>query len=599
MTKPLPKKLAAFCLHCIFKQKWLFLFSQIGCLAWALDHTIWPLVYGKLIDTLTLYSDDRAGIFDSLAPILVGGVILWIIVDLGFRLGGILFARAIPQTEATIRMDLFDYVQHHSFQYFSDQFAGALTNKINDLPQAINRIIQLMMTLFIPALVAVAISTILFFKMQPIFAFMLGSWVVLHLSVCFYYAGRCDALAHNHAEARSSLSGKIVDSLSNHLNVKLFAQYDNETKYIQRYQQVEKEANYQALIFVEKIKIILALLSFIIPFAGLTYYMLASWQQNRITTGDVIFILNSVSNITIMVWLSGLELPNFFREIGVAKQALTLIQVPHEIVDAPDAKELLVTKGEITFDHVTFEYSKSKALFKDKNLIIRSGEKVGLVGSSGSGKTSFINLILRNFEVDSGRILIDGQDISKVTQNSLCKAIAMIPQEPVLFHRTLMENIRYGNPEATDEEVIAACEKAHCHEFIMKLPETYQTMVGERGLKLSGGQRQRIAIARALLKNAPILSLDEATSALDSVTERHIQHDLSELMRSRTAIVIAHRLSTISGLDRILVLDNGEVIEEGAHEELLLKNGSYNRMWQMQAGGFLPDTLEQEELVEE
>lgn len=591
----LPKTLFSFFLHFLKKQKWTLLFIQIGCLAWSLDHTLWPVVLEKMIDTFTNHLGDRSGIFSELAPILMFGAALWIINEIGFRISGVLWAKFNPILEANVRMSIFDYVQRHSYRYFSNQFAGSLSNKINDLPQSMSRMIQLVTVIFIPVFVAIVISTTLFFFLKPIFAVILLTWITIHMSVCLFSAKKCDHLAHIHAESVSNLSGKIVDSLSNNLNVKLFARFNAEKDYLNIHQSREKEAHRSSLMFIEKIKFILGAFSFLFPGVLMTTFIILSWKNYQISTGEVIFILNSSWNITMMVWFAGLELPNLFKEIGISKQALSLIQTPHEISDHPDAKDLVVTKGEITFDHVTFYYSKAKALFKDKMLTIQPRERVGLVGFSGSGKTSFINLILRHFEVEGGRILIDGQDISKVTQNSLRNAIAMIPQEPVLFHRTLMENIRYGNPKASDEEVIDACKKAHCHEFILKMSEGYQTYVGERGLKLSGGQRQRIAIARAILKNAPILILDEATSALDSITERHIQEDLNELMKERTVIVIAHRLSTIAELDRILVFDNGEVIEEGTHQELIDLGKGYANMWHMQAGGFISSDSEEED----
>lgn len=591
----LPKTLFPFFVHFIKKQKWTFIMIQIGCLAWALDHTLWPVIIEKLIDTLTHYMGDRANIFTALKPILLFGVGLWILNEIGFRVSGILWAKAAPRLEADVRMSIFDYVQRHSYRYFSNQFAGALSNKINDLPSSMGRILQLICSVFVPVSLAIVISTTLFSFLNPLFAAILASWILLHMGVCFAFARKCDHLSLTHAESVSGLSGKIVDSLSNNLNVKLFARFDAEREFLKKYQKEERKKNYISLMFIEKIKIILGVLSFLFPGVLMTTSLIFAWKNSQITTGEVVFILNSSWNITMMVWFAGLELPNLFKEIGIARQALTLIQSPHEIVDAKEAKELKVLKGGIVFDRVTFNYSKGKALFQDKTVTIHPGEKVGLVGFSGSGKSSFINLILRHFEVDKGRILIDGQDISKVTQDSLRKAIAMIPQEPVLFHRTLMENIRYGNMDATEQEVIEACIKAHCHEFIMKMPEGYHSLVGERGLKLSGGQRQRIAIARAILKNAPILILDEATSALDSITERQIQEDLNDLMQGRTTIIIAHRLSTISELDRILVFDHGVVVEEGSHKELLQQGGRYKEMWQMQAGGFIQDEEDEED----
>jgi ATP-binding cassette subfamily B protein len=256
---------------------------------------------------------------------------------------------------------------------------------------------------------------------------------------------------------------------------------------------------------------------------------------------------------------------------------------------------LRVTKGKITFSKVRFNYKNTKPLFRRKSVIIEPGQKIGLVGYSGSGKTTFVSLILRLYDVTSGQILIDGQDIRDVTQDSLRCHISLIPQEPSLFHRTVMENIRYGRLEASDEEVIEAAKKAYAHEFIMQLPEAYDSLVGERGIKLSGGQRQRIAIARAILKNAPILMLDEATSQLDSVTEIEIQKSLWVLMQNKTTLVVAHRLSTLLQMDRILVFDQGKIVEDGTHAELLAENGLYKGLWDAQVGGFLQDKKEEEE----
>jgi len=318
------------------------------------------------------------------------------------------------------------------------------------------------------------------------------------------------------------------------------------------------------------------------------YFLITSWQQEIITTGDFVLIFNMVFAVMYQMLYLGHALTTLFREVGTAQQALSLITHHPDIIDTIDAKPIKINKGEIIFDNVTFRYTTGQNIFKNKNVIIKSCQKVGLVGFSGSGKSTFVNLILRFFELESGAIKIDGQDISSVTQNSLRENISMIPQDTSLFHRTLRENIGYGQIYASNEEIIQASKKAHCHDFIFRLPNGYDSMVGERGIKLSSGQRQRIAIARAILKDAPILILDEATSALDSVTETYIQKGLHALMKGRTTIVIAHRLSTLSEMDRILVFDKGCIVEDGTHEELLKLNGHYKFMWEMQAGGFLP-----------
>jgi ATP-binding cassette subfamily B protein len=287
------------------------------------------------------------------------------------------------------------------------------------------------------------------------------------------------------------------------------------------------------------------------------------------------------------------QLRDFITNWGSVDQALTLLKEAPEIQDAPSAGELVVNKGKIVFDNVNFNYKGADSLFDNTSVTIEPGQKIGLVGYSGGGKTTFVNLILRLYDVTNGCVLIDGHDIKQVTQDSLRANIGMIPQDPSLFHRSLMENIRYGKIDASDEEVIEASKRAHAHEFIEKLPNGYESLVGERGVKLSGGQRQRIAIARAILKNAPILILDEATSQLDSVTENFIQKSLKELMTGKTTIVIAHRLSTLLHMDRILVFDAGKIVADGTHGELLAQNSLYKTLWDAQVGGFLPDRHEE------
>ena len=589
----LPKTLPAFFWHFIKKQwKWL-LFIQIFSFAWSLDHTLWPYIIMTLIDTINNFTGDKAEAWHALTKPIVMGLSLWLTVEVSFRLAGVLSSKAFPKIEADTRMSMFDYVLHHSHVYFSNKMAGTIANKIADMPESMTRILQQIINLFLPVALALIISTILFARINSIFAIILVSWVTIHLGICLAFSRKCDNLSNLHAEARSVLSGKIVDALINSSNIRLFARNRFEHNYLSIFQRDELRKHIRSLWVIEKMKFALGIFSFLGVGIAINGYMLYSWQQGQITAGEVVFIFNTTWNITMMAWLAGLELPLLFKEIGVCRQALTIIQDLHDITDAPDAKPLKITGGEIIFDHITFRYLSHQNLFEHKTITLKAGQKVGLVGFSGSGKTTFINLILRYYDVNAGRILIDGQDVSKVTQNSLREQISIIPQDPTLFHRSLMDNIRYGRLDATDEEVIEASKKAHCHEFIMKMPEKYESPVGERGVKLSGGQRQRVAIARAILKNAPILILDEATSALDSVTEREIQEGLELLMIGHTTIVIAHRLSTLAGMDRILVFKEGKIIEDGTHQALITSGGHYARIWEMQAGGFLPEEADE------
>jgi ATP-binding cassette subfamily B protein len=329
---------------------------------------------------------------------------------------------------------------------------------------------------------------------------------------------------------------------------------------------------------------------------GMIGYAASIWVAGGISVGAfamvaslMLMVINDVRNLS-------RRFLEFFEYIGNITDGVSIIIRPHEIVDMPGARDLEVTHGEIRFEDVNFAYAEGIDVFRGLSVTIRAGEKVGLVGFSGSGKSTFVNLVLRLYDIQHGRILIDGQNIREVTQQSLRRAVSMISQEPSLFYRSLRENVRYGSLDATDADVQEAAHKAHAHEFITAMPKGYDALVGERGVRLSGGQRQRIAIARAVLKNAPIVIMDEATSSLDSVTERYIQESIRNLMQGRTSIVIAHRLSTIAHLDRIIVFHAGRVVEDGTHAELLARNGHYARMWSMQARGFLP---ENDEIVSE
>jgi len=390
-------------------------------------------------------------------------------------------------------------------------------------------------------------------------------------------------------KSRSTLLGKIVDSLTNYFVVNLFYRFRFEKNALVPCQNEEERTNVSARRYVEKMRSVTSFFYITLCFIGINGFVIYLWLQGQITTGEVAQVFGTMWNIAAVMWAVGGALPYFFQAFGIAKQAYAVMLDPQDMGDTHNAKALKIQNGEIIFEKVSFHYGE-KNLFSNIQAHIRGGEKVGLVGFTGAGKSTFISLILRFFPLHSGKILIDGQDIADITLESLRRQIGVIPQDPVLFHRTLRENIAYGKPEATEAEIFAAAKLAHCDEFVRKIPASYDAKVGERGTKLSGGEKQRIAIARAILVNAPILILDEATSSLDSVTEKYIQESLSRLMQGRTTIVIAHRLSTLSRMDRILVFDEGKIVEEGTHAALMNKNGLYAQMWNMQVGGFLPET---------
>ncbi len=321
---------------------------------------------------------------------------------------------------------------------------------------------------------------------------------------------------------------------------------------------------------------------------GIFYLAIKLWQKGILTIGDFVLLQAYLITIFMRVWDFGKTIRSIYENLADAEEMTVILNTPHEITDIPKAKDLKVKKGKIEFKEVDFYYYQTRPVLKNFNLTIANHEKVALIGPSGAGKTTIIKLLLRIHELTAGTVLIDEQNITLVKQESLRENIGLVPQDPILFHRTLMENIRYGKPNASDEELIETAKKARCDEFIMALPEKYNTYVGERGIKLSGGERQRVAIARAILKNAPILVLDEATSSLDSASEKMIQEAIDELMKDKTVIVVAHRLSTIRKMDRIIVVEDGRIAEEGSHDVLLKReNGLYKKLWGLQAGGFI------------
>jgi ATP-binding cassette subfamily B protein len=587
-VRELPKTLGRFFFHFVKKQPLAFTVFLLAPITMVLENNAIPYSLKMIVDALSLHSPGD-NIFIAVAPALWVGGGAWITLLLILRLEGWWQGYVMPRFQADVRMSVLEYLSRQSYHYFTNQMAGSLANKVNDLPRALDSIFNIITWYWIAAIASIVVALILMCTINYWFAVVMIIWIMVQLFISYRFSKTVDSYSVENAEDKSELSGKIVDSLSNSNAVKLFARSKDELDYISLSQKKEQGSNKRLTIYMNIFRIYLDIpvTIMLVVMVGL---LLHFWQQSKITTGDLVFIFNVSFAIMTQIWYLCHAMAELFREIGIARQAIALLSAPIEVKDVPDAKALNVVAGKIEFDNVTFHYNQGKKVFENKSVIIQPGERVGLVGFSGSGKTTFIHLILRLFNVESGKILIDGQDISQVTQDSLRSAISMIPQDTTLFHRTIIENIRYGNLDATDEQVITASKRACCDEFISLLSEGYNTMVGERGIKLSGGQRQRIAIARAVLKNTKILILDEATSQLDSLTEEAIQNSLWELMEAKTSIVIAHRLSTLLHMDRILVFEAGKIVEDGSHDELLAKNGLYKSMWDAQVGGFLPES---------
>jgi len=589
----LPTSAFPFIFHFVRKQRLYFSVLILSFIIWAVSDAVFPYFLKRVIDTVAAWQGNREGVYTAVKTPLILLALFWVGAELAMRLQGVLQIYTFPRFRANIREAVFDYVKSHSHEFFSSQFSGSLAKKLADLPKSCQTIMEIICLQFATAATGALIVMVMMWFTRPVFSLILFAWLVFHLLLTTLFMRAGHPLWEIHSSAETTLSGNIVDIFTNMLSVRLFARGEHEANYLRRFQKDEMIKARKAMWLSEIMRIGLGLNGLFLIF-GMLFVLLHGWVKGWVTIGD--FTQISMQSFWLLgwIWYITFQLSIFTREVGVTGDALSLVRKAHDLTDRKNSCPIMIRRGEIRFDDVSFAYQKNRPVFQNLSAIIHPGEKVGLVGSSGSGKTTFVNLLLRFYDVQEGQILIDGQVISDMQQDSLRSQIAMIPQDPALFNRTLMENIRYGRLGATDEEVAQASRLAHCHEFIEKMDNKYYSMVGERGLKLSGGQRQRIAIARAILKNAPILILDEATSALDSVTEKLIQESLHNLMQGRTAIVVAHRLSTLADMDRILVFHKGRIIEEGTHDELLALNGRFSELWNMQADGFLPDDEEDE-----
>ena len=581
------------------KDVWIFILRSVrpfpmamGTMAfmaifWAMDLSLRPYILKVILNRLA--ENPGGDVFSYLAvPVTTFLVLAFVMPTLSRVYGYYVEIDMIPRLRQQLAQGAFRSFLNQSHSFYQHQFSGSLGNKINDLSGDIPDLFQILIDRCFASILALLIAIITLWTVSAHFALLMMGWTTLFFLGSFIFAGRLVRLSDTWSEYISIITGQIVDSLSNILSIRLFARASEEAKTL-------KHAFDKAVIAEKKLQWTYFWVWFIYGYAFViaqalnVYYLMKGYQEGVVSVGDFALVLSINVAIVEFLWNVTKDFSQFSKSFGKITQALRTIMLPVDIQDQPDARKLQVPRGEIAFKAVRFHYKGTKPLFEKSSVIILPGQKVGLVGFSGSGKTTFVNLILRLYDVTSGQILIDSQDIRDVTQDSLHEAIGMIPQDPSLFNRTLMENIRFGRANATDADIKLAARKAHADLFIKELPGQYDTLVGERGVKLSGGQRQRIAIARVVLKNAPILILDEATSQLDSVTETLIQDSLWELMQGKTALVIAHRLSTLLHMDRILVFDKGKIVQDGTHSELLAQEGLYKILWGAQVGGFLPE----------
>ena len=486
-----------------------------------------------------------------------------------------------------------------SMAFYSDEFAGRITTKVMQTALAVREMVftttevVIGIGVYFIAIVALAGG----FEARLMLPFL--GWFVLYAAAVFFFVPRLGRIGKAQADARAMMTGRITDAYTNISTVKLFSHAQREAGFARAAMSEFMATGYRQMRLVSAFEIVnhVLVVGLILAVCGFSIHL---WTQGQVGTGAVAAVTAMALRISGMSHWVMWEMASLFENIGTVQDGIGTLTRPRVVVDRPDAVPLQVPRGEVKFDHVTFSYGRGKPVIDDFSLTVKPGEKIGLIGRSGAGKSTLVNLLLRFYDVDSGRILIDGQDIAHVTQDSLRAHIGMVSQDTSLLHRSVRDNILYGRPQAGEAQMLLAARRAEAHEFIPRLSDLhgrsgYDAHVGERGVKLSGGQRQRVAIARVMLKDAPILLLDEATSALDSEVEAAIQSSLDTLMQGKTVIAIAHRLSTIAALDRLVVMDGGRIVEQGDHRSLLAQGGLYARLWTHQSGGFLGGKTDEEE----
>lgn len=578
---------------------WLLAMSVLTAAISVLEITFFDFM-GQLVDWLG--KADRSGFMATHGGQLLGMAVLVVLV---YPLLVLVQSLIIHQTifgnyPMIARWLSHRYLLRQSVSFFQDEFAGRISQKVMQTALSLRETVMKLMDVFVYVIVYFVGTVVLVGRADMWLTLPLALWLVGYLLILFYFVPRLQRVSMAQSDARAQMTGRIVDSYTNIQTIKLFAHTMREQDYARGAMDEFMQTVHGQMRLVTQLTVSLHSLNALL-LAGVAGIAIWAWLQSSITLGAIaVAIALSMRIRSMSDWILW-EVAGLFENIGTVQDGIGTIAQPLAIADVPDAKELTVQHGEIRFDHLHFHYGRKARVIEDLTLTIKPGEKVGIVGRSGAGKSTLVNLLLRFYDPEAGRILIDGQDIAKVTQESLRRNIGMVTQDTSLLHRSIRDNIRYGRPDADDAEIVQAAQRAHADEFITMLTDAkgrtgYDTQVGERGVKLSGGQRQRIAIARVLLKDAPILVLDEATSALDSEVESAIQEQLYTLMEGKTVIAIAHRLSTIAVLDRLVVMDEGRIIEAGSHEELLQRDGLYAALWRRQSGGFIGVDLEQAEV---
>ncbi|TMX53565.1 ABC transporter ATP-binding protein [Vibrio alginolyticus] len=551
---------------------------------------------GQLVDWLST-SNPETFLQDNKSDLIFYGALLLVVMPILV----ILYSLLVHQTllgnyPMSIRWLAHRYLLNQSLNFYQDDFAGRVATKVMQTSLAVRETVMKAMDVFVYVTVYFTSMIIMLATADWRLMIPMIVWLLAYIAIQIYFVPKLKDVASAQADARSTMTGRIVDSYTNIQTVKLFSHSQRETQYAEQGMKGFLNTVYRQMRLVTGFDVAVEISNYILVFsvAALSIYL---WLDSAISVGAIAIAISLALRVNGMsMWIMW-EVGALFENMGTVVDGMKTLSKPIDIKDKPGAKDLVVTEGGIHFDNVSFHYGENKGVISHLDLNIKPGEKVGLVGRSGAGKSTLVNLLLRFHDVEDGSIKIDGQNISEVTQDSLRSKIGMVTQDTSLLHRSIRDNILYGNPDATEEDLLKATKQAHAHEFIETLTDPfgnvgYDAQVGERGVKLSGGQRQRIAISRVLLKDAPLLVLDEATSALDSEVEAAIQESLNELMQGKTVIAIAHRLSTIAQMDRLIVLDKGSIVEQGSHQELIANNGIYAQLWAHQTGGFIAEELD-------
>jgi len=587
-----PRQLLAFYWHFI-RQIWPFFLAllAIGLIGALIEVSLFAFL-GKIVDLVRAASSPDDFFTEHGGTLLWMGFVALIARPVVFTFHDLLIHQTLTPTFVNmIRWQTHRYVLRQSMGFFQNDFAGRITTKVVQTGSSLRESAVQTMDAMWFMLIYITSAIALFSAADPRLAWPLLIWLTVFIATLVYFVPRIKERSRIMSEARSMLTGRIVDSYTNILTVKLFAHAEREDDYARFALNDHTEKFLDQLRLITVMKIILYSINGAL-IVGTGAMALWLWSGGAITVGAFALAAGLVLRINNMSGWIMWTVTAIFEHIGIVQDGIETISQPNDVVDVERAPALSVGKGEIRYDNIRFHYGKDKGVIDDLSLVIQPGEKVGLVGPSGAGKSTLVNLLLRFYDLEGGRILIDGQNIADVDQESLRAHIGMVTQDTSLLHRSVMDNIVYGRPEVSETEAFDAAERAQAAAFIPELMDLrgrtgYAAHVGERGVKLSGGQRQRVAIARVLLKDAPILILDEATSALDSEVEAAIQEQFDNLMAGKTVIAIAHRLSTIAAMDRLVIMDGGQIVEQGSHEALLSKGGLYARLWARQSGGFL------------